>query len=209
MQAFDQLLTTLQTLLGPNGCEWDRAQTLLSMRDSVLEEACEVIDAINLGDKDHIKEELGDLFFNVIFLSLLAEKEKVCSLDDVIREIDSKLIRRHPHVFGDTQVEGIKEVLEQWEEIKTNEKGKEHRKSLLDGIPQGLPALVRAQKISKKIRKKGSDYILPQSITDEQQIGQSLYQLVQEAQNKGVDAEQALRATLSQIESWYRLQENL
>lgn len=102
MREFDELIEIIDRLLGPDGCPWDKEQTLQSLRSSVLEEVCEVIEAIDLNDNAHIKEELGDLFFNTIFLCKIAEKEKRFTVTEILKELNEKLIRRHPHVFGES-----------------------------------------------------------------------------------------------------------
>lgn len=208
MDAFVELQNILGRLLGPQGCEWDRAQTMRSMRESLLEESCEVIEAIDLGEPHHIQEELGDLFFNALFLCTLAEKEGFGTVNGILQELNDKLVRRHPHVFGEAKVKDVEGVLEQWETIKTSEKGKSHRKSALDGIAKGLPALARAQKILKKLQKKGISMAqlncLSQEKSSEELVGHALLKLVAESQAKGVEAEQALRATLARVEKEFR-----
>ena len=151
---FQNLKNILETLLGPNGCPWDREQTLDSLCSSLLEETCETIDAINLSDNDHIKEELGDLFFNVLFLCLVGEKENRFKLDEVLEGISNKLIRRHPHIFGEMELKTSEEVAHQWEEIKKREK--KDRQNILEGIPQSLPALARANQVLKKLQKENT-----------------------------------------------------
>lgn len=202
----EKLLEVIDTLLGPNGCPWDKEQTLLSMRADLLEEVYEVIDAIDIGDATHINEELGDLMFNVVFLCRLAEKEGVTSLEKVFEDISEKLIRRHPHVFGESQVANSQQVLDQWDKIKRGEKGKEHRKSALDGIPKGLPALSRAQKVLKKMQKAHFHPKIESDNTTDAEIalGNELITLVTKAQKSGVDAELALRNALAHHEKEFR-----
>ena len=187
MDDFNQLLAIVERLLAPNGCPWDREQTLMSMRGSLLEEANEVIEAINLDNNLHIEEELGDLFFNAVFLSKLAEKDHRFTLEQVLRHIAAKLIRRHPHIFGQEQVLTSQEVLHQWDEIKKKEKPGS------DEIPTSFPALVRAQKIIKKKR-----HVPLEASDDELKLGLELFELVRKCQEKGIDAEQALKRFLSQ-----------
>lgn len=122
MKEFDELKDVIEKLLAPNGCPWDREQTLMTMRKSLLEETKEVIEAIDLNDNEKIEEELGDLFFNVLFMSRLAEKEGRCTIGAILKHIIAKLIRRHPHVFGDAKVETAEDVIKQWNEIKKSEK---------------------------------------------------------------------------------------
>lgn len=208
MTPFAQLLSIIDKLMGPDGCEWDRAQTLHSMRGALLEEACELIDAIDLEDNEHIQEELGDLFFNAVFLLKLAEKEGRCGFEKVIQGLSEKLVRRHPHVFGNEKVEGVEGVLAQWDKIKREEKGKASRTSVLDGIPKGLPALARAQKVLRRIHKQGKVPDISQKNDKEQEIGQEIVKIVERAQKEGIDAEQALRSAISSIESKFRALEN-
>ena len=208
MLEIENLLKTLNTLLGENGCAWDRAQTMLSMRPSLLEEACETIDAIDSGDKAHIEEELGDLFFNAVFLCFLAEKEKCCTLQSVVGKLNEKLIYRHPHIFGDVENLSTPEaVLEQWDTLKTTEKGKDSRKSVLDGIPKALPVLARAQKVLGRMKKQGIVPDFQDESTPEMTFGNSLLKLVAEAQAQGIEAEFALRNVLDKAEAAFRAQE--
>lgn len=205
MREFDELIEIIDRLLGPDGCPWDREQTLQSLRSSVLEEVCEVIEAIDLDDNTHIKEELGDLFFNVIFISKIAEKEKRFAFKEILKELNDKLIRRHPHVFGEgKKINTVDELYEQWNEIKKSEKGKEIRKSALDGISKHLPALARAQKSLQRMKKSHYSANLPKieypQLKDEKELGEHLLALVSYAQHHGLDAEHALRKALAQLE---------
>lgn len=200
---FKKLLDVSRRLMGPGGCPWDREQTLVSMRSSVLEEACEVIEAIDEGDKNNLKEELGDLLFNVLFFCQLGEKEGLFTTEEVIREIKEKLIKRHPHVFGEAKIEGMEAVLNQWEQLKKEEKN--HRESLLDGIPKGLPALARAYKMAKKMKADVDETAL--EFNSEEELGALLWQLVLEAKKKGIQPEHALRKELLTQESFFREKE--
>lgn len=208
MHEFDELVKVTDHLLGPQGCPWDREQTLESTRAGVMEEVCELIEAIDLKDAHHIKEELGDLMFNAIFLCRLAEQEGVCNMKEVLHEVKEKLVRRHPHVWGDAKIDTSEELLQQWDSIKQNEKGKTHRKSALDGIPVGLPALSRAYKSLKKMTKAGYSDVpkvnAELSFKDEQVLGDKLLELVIQAQQAGLDPEQALRAKLAHLEREFR-----
>jgi tetrapyrrole methylase family protein / MazG family protein len=207
MDEFDRFVKTLEQLLGPEGCPWDRAQTMLTLRESVLEETCELIEAVDLDQNEHILEELGDLLLNVVFLCKVAEKENRFTTAHVINHINDKLIRRHPHVFGDAVVKDIDGLWVQWESIKAQEKGKEKRESVLDGIPKGLPALALAQKMLKRMRK-AELLELPQPCSEqfqnEEALGDYLLSLVTRAQEAGLDAEQALRKAMAQLEVRFR-----
>lgn len=211
MKQFDELVAIIDRLLGPGGCPWDQEQTLEKLRPSVLEEACEVIDAIDLGDNHHIQEELGDLLFNALFFCKVAEKEKRLTTTDVIADLNEKLIRRHPHVFGDgAKLKNTGEVMKQWEELKKSEKTKTHRESIFDSLPKGLPALSRAQKMFKKMNKQEPQAIETTDLFhDEKALGELLYRLTAQAEKKGLDAEHALRKTLAGIEKDFREKENL
>lgn len=207
MEPFQELLGIIDRLLGPNGCPWDREQTMNSIRSNVIEESSELIDAIDLDDNNHIREELGDLLFVVAFMCKLAEKEKRCNIQEVLQEINAKLIRRHPHVFGDSTVQDSAAVIKQWESIKKQEKqNKAHRKSVLDSIPKGLPALARAQKVLNKL--KAAEFPLPAAqaapVVDEDTLAQALLSIVMHAQQQGLDAEHALRKSLASLETTFR-----
>ncbi len=147
----------MEHLRGENGCPWDREQTPISLRPYLLEEAYEVLEAIDEGSPEHLREELGDLLLQVVFHTQIAKEREQFTLVDVIRELNEKLIRRHPHVFASTEVEGVKDVLKNWEKIKAAEK-EEKPISALDGIPVNLPALMRAEKIQIKASHLGFDW---------------------------------------------------
>lgn len=206
IEAFKKLLEVGKTLMGPNGCVWDREQTLVSLRASVLEEACEVIEAIDNEDDENLAEELGDLLYQVVFLSMVAEKEQRFSLQGIITLIYEKLIHRHPHVFGDVELETAEEVLKQWEEIKMKEKSE--RTSLLDGIPKGLPSLARAFKIAKKMKKVSyaTDEIVDEEplFETEEELGELLWKVVKMAKKKNLNPESALRKVLAFKEEAFR-----
>lgn len=201
MEKFDKLVHITDHLLGPEGCPWDREQTLKSIRSSLLEEACEVIDAINGEDDEHLVDELGDLFFNALFLSRLAEIEGRGSLDMVLAAITSKLIRRHPHVFGDVKIDGTQGVREQWEALKGEEKGHQKRKSAIDGIPKGLPALARAQKVLLQAKKRGFD--VEEAVCGDS-FGKRLLRLVWDTSKQDLEAEQELREETGALEESFR-----
>src|SRR5262245_52405384 len=154
-ESFPRLVELMQRLLAPDGCPWDREQSFASLRRYVLEEACEVIDAIDGGEADALQEELGDLTLQVVFLSELARKGHGFGPDDVIRGICEKVVRRHPLVFGDSAVEGSEGVARQWEQIKDQEKGP---RALLAGVPRALPPLARAQQLSERVSRVGFDW---------------------------------------------------
>ncbi len=217
----------MQRLLAPDGCPWDREQTFESLRKYTLEEACEVIDAIDRGDLGELREELGDLLLQVVFLGELARARGAFGPDDVVEAICSKLVSRHPHVFGDgslpaSAVDTAERVLDQWEQLKAAEKkAKGEKKGVLDTIPKSLPALTRAQRMGEKVRRVGFDWPdasgprhkvdeelgeLDRAVSEgdaariEAEIGDAFYALVNVARHHGVDAEAALRATMRKFE---------
>jgi MazG family protein len=148
------LVEVMKRLLAPDGCPWDREQTLESLKSYLLEETYEVLEAIEEGTPDEHCEELGDLLMQVVFQSELRAAEGKFTIDDVVRGIADKLRRRHPHVFGDVKLETSGQVLEQWARLKEKEKSRR----TLDGIPRTLPALARAQKLSERAAQVGFDW---------------------------------------------------
>jgi len=157
LTGFEGLVTIMRRLRGPGGCPWDAEQTHESLTRYLLEEAYEVIEAIDLKSPEHLKEELGDLLLQPVFHAAIAEEAGTFTIEDVICSLCDKLIRRHPHVFGDMQISDSSAQIENWERIKKSEKGDE-RKSALSGVPPHLPALLRAQKITEKAARVGFDW---------------------------------------------------
>ena len=212
-----RLVGVMRRLLAPDGCPWDREQTFESVRRYVLEEACEVIDAIDHGDKKGLREELGDLLLQVVFLSELGRREGTFAIDDVVAGIVEKLVHRHPHVFGDMDAKTADEVLANWEKIKAREK---KDRGILSGVPRSLPALNRAQRIGEKVNRVGFDWEdargsrekvkeelgeLDQAIASgdekaiEEEMGDVLFALVNLSRHVKVDAEGALRRTIDKF----------
>jgi MazG family protein len=215
----------MRRLLEPDGCPWDREQTLESVRKYVLEEAAEVVDAIDRHDLGELQEELGDLLLQVVFLGELARAKGAFGPDDIVASICDKLVRRHPHVFGERTIEGegaAERVLDNWERIKAGErKDKAERRGVLDTVPKSLPALVRAQRMGEKVRRVGFDWpdaVGPRAKVDEElaefdravksgdpeemeaELGDVLYAIVNVARHHNVDAEAALRRTMRKFE---------
>lgn len=191
----DHLLKIIDTLLGPNGCEWDRKQTLRSIKGDLLEESCEVIDAIDKADAGDIKEELGDLLFVVLFLCRLAEKEKFANLTEILEGICAKLIRRHPHIFGEKQNLSADEVLAQWDEIKKQER--KTPRHPLERIPSALPALSKGNEILKAIHKHNWEKPEVETKDPEMAFGQTLFTLIEQAHAEKMDPELALKKYLA------------
>jgi MazG family protein len=156
MEPVARLREIVARLRAPDGCPWDREQTHESLRAGLLEETYELIDAIDHADDSNLREELGDLLLHVVMHAQMASERGAFEFDAVATEICEKLIRRHPHVFGDKSVADSDEVLQQWEQIKRAEKTE--RSSVLDGVPMALPALMRAQKVQKKASRVGFDW---------------------------------------------------
>jgi tetrapyrrole methylase family protein/MazG family protein len=162
---FPELVALVERLRGPNGCPWDHEQSLETLKPMMLEEAYEVLEALDSGDRKEFCAELGDLLFQVVFLSHLAGEEGSFGIDDVIQAIQTKMIRRHPHVFGDWQAANAGEVLVKWERIKQTEREEKKEEtgepkqpaSILEHVPQ-MPALLRAHKISSKAARVGFDW---------------------------------------------------
>lgn len=152
------LLDIVRLLRAPEGCPWDREQTHESIRRNFLEEAYEVVEAIDEKNPEHLKEELGDVLLQVMFHSCIEEEAGRFQLDDVADTVSKKLIYRHPHVFGDREVSGAGEVLQNWDELKRKEKGQKTHTDALDGVARSLPSLWRAEKIQKKAKKAGFDW---------------------------------------------------
>jgi tetrapyrrole methylase family protein/MazG family protein/ATP diphosphatase len=217
-EAFVRVVELMRRLLADDGCPWDREQTPSTLRRYVLEEACEVIDAIEQGDKESLKEELGDLLLQVVFLGELMRQEGAFGPDDVARGLVDKLVSRHPHVFGDVVVSGSDQVLRNWERQKAVEK---KDRPLLAGVPKSLPALTRAQRIGEKVERVGFDWPdtkgslgkvheemgeLERAIATEDraraeaELGDVLFSLVNLARHLDLDAEGALRRTIDKFE---------
>jgi len=212
---FDSLLGLMARLRGAGGCPWDREQTRETLKPYLIEEAYEVLDAIERGSRDHLVEELGDLLFQVVFHCQIAEERGEFTMTDVLARLSDKMIRRHPHVFGNGTVRDAREALAQWEQIKRDE-GKEdgEPRSALDGVPGTLPALLRAQRLQVKAGRVGFDWAdwrqawtkvreemgeLEDTldaddaarVTDE--FGDVLFSMVNVARLRGIDAEDCLR----------------
>ncbi|MCB9420770.1 MAG: nucleoside triphosphate pyrophosphohydrolase [Ardenticatenaceae bacterium] len=224
--SLNALAETVAVLRSPNGCPWDIEQTPQSMRGGLLEEASEVLEALDAEDEDGLREELGDLLYHIVMQTQMAAEEEQFTLSDIIAGIEAKLKRRHPHVWGDWEVADTAEVLRNWEMLKQDEKEKQAA-SLLDNIPQALPALARSQKIQDKVRKVGFDWPeiggiydklaeelaevqaaqTPEERADE--LGDLLFVTVNLASWLGVDAESALRGANLKFSQRFRQVEQL
>ena len=203
------LLEVMAKLRSPKGCPWDREQDHKTLRFHAVEEVYELIDAIEAGDDHEMLEELGDLLLQVVFHCQLARERGAFDFDQVARHIVEKLIRRHPHVFGDSEARTVDAVWTQWEQIKKAEKkGTKHeRPSSLDGIPKHLPALMRAEKLVKKARKAKLLEKLSAKQQNKTALARQLFDLAACAQQKGWSAEELLRAEIQRQEKALRKRE--
>jgi NTP pyrophosphatase (non-canonical NTP hydrolase) len=210
-QSINWLLAIMARLRAPNGCPWDREQDHQSLRFHAVEEVYELMDAIEANDDHEMEEELGDLLLQVVFHCQLARERGAFDFEAVCRNIAEKLIRRHPHVFGDVQVKDVEAVWANWDKIKRAEKeGTRHaRPSALDGIPRHLPALLRAQKLVKKAAKARLWEPTPGARTRRTRaaLAQQLFALAAEAQERGWNAEDLLRAEIRRQERRLRQKE--
>jgi len=213
-------------LRGEGGCPWDREQTHESIRRNLLEEACEVCEAIDEQDTEHLREELGDLMMQVLFHAQIEEEKGSFDLDDVADGACKKLILRHPHVFGDVKVENSAEVLENWDAIKRVEKNQTTTGAAMDSVARTLPALWRAEKVQKKAAKAGFDWKNISGTTEklseeldelhcairdgegiEEELGDVLFSVVNTARFAGVDPEVALHKSCEKFIRRYRAME--
>jgi tetrapyrrole methylase family protein/MazG family protein len=208
--AINDLLKVMARLRSPKGCPWDREQDHQTLRWHAVEEVYELLDAIEAGDDHEMAEELGDLLLQVVFHCQLAKERGAFDFEEVARHITDKLIRRHPHVFGNLKVKDVDQVWANWEKIKRAEKhGTRHaRPSALDGIPKHLPALLRAEKLVKKARRAG----LPTGPARNRglaraRLAKKLFDLAHYAQSKGWSAEELLRAETQKQEKLLRKRE--
>ena len=217
--SFESFVEIIAHLRAPNGCPWDREQTHETLRKHLLEESYEAISAIDSGDFEDMREEFGDLLLQVVLQSQIANEEGQFNVNQVVQGIHTKIVRRHPHVFGDLKLEGVDGVLSNWEKLKEQERGEKREKSekkeggLLDGVPLALPALSQAQEYQDRAARVGFDWPDMEGVLDKvreeieeiknaetdfelaSEIGDLLFALVNVARWKHVDAESALRGT--------------
>ena len=224
----EELIAVIAKLRAPDGCQWDREQTHSTLKPNMLEEAYEAVDAIDDNDMVHLKEELGDVLLQVVLHAQIAEEEGAFNIEDVAKGIKDKLIHRHPHVFGDVKVNSTKDILDNWEKLKQEEK--RHRKSAMDGISKAQSALMSAQKISKKAVKTGFEWPDEGSLYDciysefeefkaaeqegsrehmEEELGDILFAVVNLARWNKIDAEQALLKSNKKFMTRFRKMEEL
>ena len=208
MDNLKNLIKTIKILRSPEGCEWDRAQTHKTIRQNMLEEAYEAVEAIDENNSEHLKEELGDVLLQVLLHSQIADDDGEFNIEDVAKLLNEKLIHRHPHVFGDKKTKDTKQILQNWEKLKAKEK--KERKKTLDVIPSTLPALLCCMKISKKAARAGFEWKNEKQVIEcflseieefknaktinnkEEELGDILFSLVNIARWNDIDPETAL-----------------
>lgn len=222
----EALLDLIRTLRSPDGCPWDRAQGKKDLGRYLLNEAYEVLDALAGEEPAALREELGDLLFQILFLVVLAEEDGSFRLADVTAEIREKMIRRHPHVFGDVTVQDAAEVKANWDEIKKGEKSANGEPGgILDGIPRSMPALRKAQETGRRAARVGFDWTDPAGVLDKvreetkeleeafaggtpdrvsEEIGDLLFSVVNLARHASVEAEEALEASTAKFRDRFR-----
>ena len=235
-EEMQSLVETIWRLRQPDGCPWDREQTHESIGKNMIEEAYEALDCIEAGDEAHLREELGDVLMQVVLHAQIAADAGAFTMADVARDINEKLIRRHPHVFGERSADSADEVLAIWDSVKLAEKGAkdadaseagERPEGLLDGVPRALPALMQAQKVSRKAAAAGFEWETVEDVWDkvaeeraefeaeapgtaerELEFGDLLFALVNVARKEGIDAESALRASTAKFrERWAAMED--
>lgn len=235
-EEMQSLVETIWRLRQPGGCPWDRKQTHESIGKNMIEEAYEALDCIEAGDEAHLREELGDVLMQVVLHAQIAADAGAFTMADVARDINDKLIRRHPHVFGECSADSADEVLAIWDSVKLAEKGAkdadaaeagERPEGLLEGVPRSLPALMEAQKVSRKAASAGFEWETVADVWDkvaeeraefeaeapgtaerELEFGDLLFALVNVARKEGIDAESALRASTAKFRERWAAMEN-
>lgn len=235
-EEMQSLVETIWRLRQPDGCPWDRKQTHESIGKNMIEEAYEALDCIEAGDEAHLREELGDVLMQVVLHAQIAADAGAFTMADVARDINDKLIRRHPHVFGGCSATSADEVLAIWDSVKLAEKGAkdadaaeagERPEGLLEGVPRSLPSLMEAQKVSRRAASAGFEWETVADVWDkvaeeraefeaeapgtaerELEFGDLLFALVNVARKEGIDAESALRASTAKFRERWAAMEN-
>ena len=198
MKSFEQLIEVAEILNSPGGCPWDLTQTFQSLRPYILEEAHEALEAIDRNEDEGIIEELGDLLYTVIFYAMVAKRQKRFSLENILETLKAKLIRRHPHVFGDTKVDSVEDVIRTWDNVKKEEK--KDRKSPFDGIPKTLPSLQRAHKILGRIKKHDLARKPLSKSPRSKELASKIFEIVETAVEEEIDIESAFREMITDLE---------
>lgn len=214
-RSFDDLVRLMTRLRGPDGCPWDRKQTLPDLKAYVIEESYEVVDAIDQGDRAALAEELGDMLLQAVFIAEITREEGTFDIYDAITAIHDKLVRRHPHVFGDVEANDAEQVLVNWEKLKQDER-KAENKSVLSGVPLAMPALLKASRLTEKAARVGFDWRRTDDVFDKideevaelreavaegdaehvhEEIGDLLFTIANIARKVNVNPEEALQST--------------
>ena len=214
-RSFDELVQLMTTLRGPEGCPWDRKQTLPDLKPFVIEEAYEVVDAIDRDDRGALAEEVGDLLLEAVFIAEVTREEGSFDVYDSITAIHDKLVRRHPHVFAEVEAKDAEQVVVNWEKLK-NEERKAENKSVLAGVPQSLPALLKASRLTEKASRVGFDWRRAEDVFDKideelgelrtavaggdtaavrEEVGDLLFALANIARKLEINPEEALQGT--------------
>jgi MazG family protein len=214
-RSFDELVKLMTTLRGPGGCPWDRKQTLPDLKPYVIEEAYEVVDAIDRDDRRALAEEVGDLLLEAVFIAEITREEGSFDIYDAVGAVHDKLVRRHPHVFADVEADDAEQVLVNWEKLK-NEERKSENKSLLSGVPQALPALLKSSRLTEKAARVGFDWRATDDVFEKldeetaelreavkkgaqdeihEEIGDLLFTIANIARKVNVNPEEALQST--------------
>ncbi|MCL2218457.1 MAG: nucleoside triphosphate pyrophosphohydrolase [Chitinispirillia bacterium] len=225
----ERLIDIVAKLRAPDGCPWDREQTNRSILTCMLDEAYEFFEAVDEESPEKMREELGDLLLQIVLHAQIAAEAGMFDIEGVAKDISDKLIRRHPHVFGDTQVSSSKEVIQNWERIKKSEYGDSRRKYMVDDIPDALPALFRAEKMQRRVAQVGFDWNDINPALDkveeefaefreavaggdarhaEEELGDILFALVNVARHHRISAENALRAATYKFAKRFRFVED-
>ncbi|MBI2860269.1 MAG: nucleoside triphosphate pyrophosphohydrolase [Chloroflexi bacterium] len=209
LKEFERFVTLVARLRGPGGCPWDREQTHASLRENLLSECYEVLDALDEGHAEKLRDELGDLLMQVVLHAQIAAESGDFEVADVIRRITDKLVHRHPHVFGDVKASTAEDVIKSWEALKLKERG--NGASVLDSVPAHMPALAYSQEIQNRVARKGFDWESIEGVFEklveeikeleqagdqqqqEQEFGDLLFTMVNVSRRMGIDAESALR----------------
>jgi len=216
LNSLSKLIKITETLMGDDGCPWDKVQTRESLKPYLVEETYEVLEALDKNDPEKIKDELGDLLYQILFHSKISSLKGEFDFRDVMDNLSKKMVRRHPHVFKEGKLNTPDQVIRQWEEIKKKENYKANQKSILDSIPINLPSLIKAQKLQKKAAKEGFDWNQINDVFDkldeeikefkeavlknpgadiQSEIGDIIFVITNIAKFYEVDAEEALRST--------------
>ncbi|MCL2140233.1 MAG: nucleoside triphosphate pyrophosphohydrolase [Dehalococcoidia bacterium] len=225
LKRFESLVQVVASLRGPNGCPWDRAQTHESLREHLLEESYEALEALDDSDRTNLCSELGDLLLQIVLHAQIGKESGEFEIGDVVEAINRKLISRHPHVFGETSVKDVSEVLIRWEELKKNER--QTGKGMLDGVPKTLPSLAYSQAVQERVSRVGFDCPKDEEVLDKlseeikeyqevstareksMELGDVLFTLANYARRQNIDLESALREANQKFYNRFSYMENL